>query len=103
MKHTHKETAVKVRPLQSQRLKRRKQLTGMKYSSVKEFKLFEFDSHRRRRRAKFIRSLTPGASVSKGGFGVSSDGGKRANRDGEGETDTQSQEPDLKVKGQQVM
>lgn len=46
--------------------------------------------------------LTPGASVSEGGFGVSSDGRKCANGDSEGETDWQSQQPDLKFKGQQA-
>lgn len=49
-----------------------------------------------------MRQLTPGASVSEGGSGVGSDGGKRADGDGEGETDRQSQQPDLNVKGQQA-
>lgn len=105
IKHTHKQTAVKLRPLQSQRLKSRKQLTGMKYLSVKEkkFKLFDFHGNRKRGRRELMRLLTPQAFISKGGFGVGSDGGKCANRDGEGETDRQRQQPDLWVKVQQVV
>lgn len=43
--------------------------------------------------------LTPGASVCDGGLGVGSDGGKHTDADGKVETDGQSQQPDLQVKG----
>lgn len=41
IKLTHIQTAVKLRPHQSHRLKRRKQLTGMKYWSVIEKKVIK--------------------------------------------------------------
>lgn len=47
--------------------------------------------------------LTPGGAVRKGGLDVCSDGGKHSDGDGEGQTDRQRQQPDLKVKGKQVL